>query len=175
MSKLLRITALVTLLCAAVPAAQAATYSFSGMMDSGSLIGESFTGNFSFDDLGLTGVNLEIRSLNSLSLSLSLLGTTYTLGNADAMPDVSFLNGSFLGLSYSVTTSTLGLSVIPGFSDTSEAYVAYDMLSGGNVVDGQSGYGSIVYLPVPEPESYAMLLAGLGLMGVVARRRSQAA
>jgi hypothetical protein len=25
--------------------------------------------------------------------------------------------------------------------------------------------------PVPEPETYAMLLAGLGLMGVVARRR----
>jgi hypothetical protein len=27
--------------------------------------------------------------------------------------------------------------------------------------------------PVPEPETYAMLLAGLGLMGVVARRRKQ--
>jgi hypothetical protein len=27
--------------------------------------------------------------------------------------------------------------------------------------------------PVPEPESYAMLLAGLGLMGVVARRRTK--
>lgn len=25
--------------------------------------------------------------------------------------------------------------------------------------------------PVPEPETYAMLLAGLGLMGVIARRR----
>lgn len=25
--------------------------------------------------------------------------------------------------------------------------------------------------PVPEPETYAMLLAGLGLMGFVARRR----
>lgn len=173
MSKLLRITTLATLLCAAVPAAQAATYSFSGMMDSGSLIGESFTGNFSFDDLGLTGVDLEIRSLNSLSLNI--LGNTYTLGNADSMPDVSFLNGSFLGLSYSVTTNTLGFSVIPGFSDTSDAFVAYDKLSGGNIVDGQSGYGSIVYLPVPEPETYAMLLAGLGLMGVVARRRSQAA
>ena len=28
--------------------------------------------------------------------------------------------------------------------------------------------------PVPEPETYAMLLAGLGLMGAVARRRKQA-
>ena len=27
--------------------------------------------------------------------------------------------------------------------------------------------------PVPEPETYAMLLAGLGLMGAVARRRSK--
>lgn len=32
---------------------------------------------------------------------------------------------------------------------------------------------SFVLTPVPEPESYAMLLAGLGLLGAVARRRSQ--
>lgn len=32
--------------------------------------------------------------------------------------------------------------------------------------------GSISALPVPEPETYAMLLAGLGLMGAVVRRRS---
>lgn len=51
MSKLLRTTAFATMLFAALPAAQAATYSFSGMMDSGSLIGETFTGSFSFDDL----------------------------------------------------------------------------------------------------------------------------
>jgi len=27
--------------------------------------------------------------------------------------------------------------------------------------------------PIPEPETYAMMLAGLGLMGFVARRRKQ--
>ncbi|WP_202413505.1 PEP-CTERM sorting domain-containing protein [Duganella sp. CY15W] len=35
------------------------------------------------------------------------------------------------------------------------------------------GFGAA--LPVPEPETYGMLLAGLGLMGVVARRRQRAA
>lgn len=31
----------------------------------------------------------------------------------------------------------------------------------------------VVFAPVPEPEIYAMLLAGLGLMGFMARRRKQ--
>jgi hypothetical protein len=32
----------------------------------------------------------------------------------------------------------------------------------------------LVMAPVPEPESYAMLLAGLGIVGAVARRRRSA-
>jgi len=34
--------------------------------------------------------------------------------------------------------------------------------------------GSVAISPVPEPETYAMLLAGLGLIGAVARRRQKA-
>jgi hypothetical protein len=34
------------------------------------------------------------------------------------------------------------------------------------------GYGYMSVTAVPEPESYAMLLAGLGLMAIVARRRA---
>jgi hypothetical protein len=30
-----------------------------------------------------------------------------------------------------------------------------------------------VAAPIPEPEAYAMMLAGLGLLGVAARRRKQ--
>ena len=38
--------------------------------------------------------------------------------------------------------------------------------------DGGQGNAAI-FAPIPEPETYAMLLAGLGLMGFVARRRRQ--
>lgn len=34
---------------------------------------------------------------------------------------------------------------------------------------------TVVTVPIPEPETYAMMLAGLGLLGVVARRRKQKA
>ena len=44
-------------------------------------------------------------------------------------------------------------------------------LSAGSDVASLSGSAEI--LPVPEPESYAMLLAGLGLLGAIARRRRQ--
>ena len=41
--------------------------------------------------------------------------------------------------------------------------------------DGIGGYiGNVAVAAVPEPETYAMLLAGLGLVGAVARRRKQA-
>ncbi|MBI1989245.1 MAG: PEP-CTERM sorting domain-containing protein, partial [Betaproteobacteria bacterium] len=33
--------------------------------------------------------------------------------------------------------------------------------------------GGIILAAIPEPETYAMMLAGLGLMGFVARRRRQ--
>jgi hypothetical protein len=35
-------------------------------------------------------------------------------------------------------------------------------------------YVGLTVSAVPEPESYAMMLAGLGLMGTIARRRSKA-
>ncbi|WP_223879182.1 PEP-CTERM sorting domain-containing protein [Chitinimonas arctica] len=47
---------------------------------------------------------------------------------------------------------------------------------GVNIFDNRGAIGQrIVSAPVPEPESYAMLLGGLGLIGAIARRRMAAA
>ena len=58
-----------------------------------------------------------------------------------------------------------------GFADDSIS-LAYDI---GTIAAGTSASVGYEYVfsttPVPEPETYAMLLAGLGLMGFIARRR----
>jgi hypothetical protein len=164
----LRSTVLALTLLAGIPAAQAATqtWNFSGTLDSGHYSGQSFGGSFSFDDAALTGFADEWLTVGSLSLNF--LGNSYTQADAavGSTPEVSFYDGVFLGLSYSAGTSGDGFTFTPGYSSPAEAFVAYDTPA------GFSGAGSLSYAqPVPEPETYAMLLAGLGLLGMLGRRR----
>ena len=167
MKRIFRSTALAALLLAALPAAQAAiqSYDFSGTLDSGFYNGQSFAGSFSFDDAALLGSDSEWLSVNHLSMSF--LGATFTLANAAAPTEVAYFNGTFLGLSYTVESGDPKFSLIAGYDNVSQSFLAYD------TVHGTSGAGSISYTAaVPEPESYAMFLAGLGLMGLTVRRRS---
>lgn len=50
-------------------------------------------------------------------------------------------------------------------------YFRYDMKAGD--IKDQFYISSMTVAPVPEPETYAMMLAGLGLVGVAVRRRKQ--
>ena len=52
---------------------------------------------------------------------------------------------------------------------------SYYVMVNGSVLSNAAGkyYANIALAPVPEPETYAMMLAGLGLLGFTARRRKQ--
>jgi len=89
MKNVFKVTALAALLLSAV-SAQAAVqnYTFTGELDSGFYIGETFSGSFSYDDATLTGVADEWLMVSSLSMSF--LGNSYYLVNADVPAEVPY-------------------------------------------------------------------------------------
>jgi len=63
-------------------------------------------------------------------------------------------------------------------NDVGHYYVAFEGTRNDGTFPGVIDFNDVVFqmesvTPVPEPETYALLLAGLGLMGFVARRRRQ--
>ena len=122
-----------------------------------------FTNNFSFG-LG-----------NSL-LESNLLGRTITSSVGAGTIGFSFSDNSGTGNTFSngsVQTRPLGFAILNGQTN---AFGTFQYLLGFNdSFTGDADYDDFVvgvnFSPVPEPETYAMLLAGLGLIGYSARRR----
>jgi hypothetical protein len=126
------------------------------------------------------------------SFSNLVVGTIHITGLSDlsgyftAATDVSF--GPSLNLtldSVSFTSGTVGSLIdsdlsATGFSFHNVAAGDYVVTASGTLANnGQMHNTAFVRAnyevsAVPEPETFAMLLAGLGLMGAIARRRSRA-
>lgn len=86
------------------------------------------------------------------------------------------LNGVQIGTSagYNAFSSFAASSGFLAGVNTLSFVVTNDAQSGGNPTGLRAEFLTSAVTAVPEPETYAMLLAGLGLMGAVARRRKQA-
>lgn len=95
------------------------------------------------------------------SLSIDLNGTIFTLGNASATPTVTFHNGALFDFNYTSTA-------IPGFNSSG---LYFDNI---NDFDSMIGtWTTAAVTPVPEAKTYAMMMAGLGLIGFMGMARKK--
>lgn len=131
---------------------------------------------FAFD---LNGASLVIFNVDDTDLSFAinfLGGSAQTLGSsaiwnfyaAESLTAYSQFGGAVLA-PYATLTN---------FNDIEGTVVVDTLNQFGQIhqyaLTGTSPTFSVPVAPVPEPETYAMLLAGLGLIGVVSRRRQPA-
>ena len=140
--------------------------------------GATFADHFTFSVTGTTSSNFDaiISSISrtadtGLDISgLSLYRVGGGSGTGGTAGDTLVSSGSSLQ-SGEVDVWTLS-------SDNLAAGDYYVLVSGNLVSDTSASFGGAVMLaptaPVPEPETYGMMLAGLGVLGVLARRRKAA-
>jgi hypothetical protein len=138
--------------------------------------GATFADHFTFSVSGTTSSNFDaiVSSISrSANTGLDISGLSlYRVGGGTG-------TGGTLGdtLVSSGTSMHSGAMDVWSLSSDNLAAGSYYVLVAGNLVsDTSASFGGAVMLaPVPEPETYGMMLAGLGVLGFLARRRKAAA
>lgn len=94
----------------------------------------------------------------------AITGTSLNFPNAGTFANNSVATGlSFMRIN--AASTGIAASTYNQYLDGTDAVKVY--------LDGSNALHISAVTAVPEPESYAMLLAGLGLMGAIARRRNK--
>jgi len=95
----------------------------------------------------------------------------------NGLPDEAHLGGGDSGGAAFINDNGVwkiaGILTFVGSSD-GKNLDKYGAFGGGTIVAPYIDWINSVMYPVPEPETYAMMLAGLGLVGFAARRRAKA-
>lgn len=151
------------------------TTAVAAVLATASIGANAATGTIYAPPAGASFSDLEVGSIYISSLS-------DLAGNFFGASSVSY--GPFTLTLGSVTFTSGSVGALAGDLDPTAAGFSFKNVAMGNYVVKASGYvtggqlpgvslvaANYTITPVPEPESYAMLLAGLGLVGTIARRR----
>ena len=127
----------------------------------------SSTGSFS--DLYTFDLSQPSQSLGTtVTFQISLLGNSSALGNmAIQLTDASM---NVLGTDTQALSGNTLIISVPLPADTGYGFWVTGDVTG---TIGGSYSGLLTAVPVPEAETYAMMLVGLGLVGFMVRRRSR--
>lgn len=142
------------------------------------------SGQFAIDDLGAVFPNMSGNSIlnisewiSTFSFSGAVSGVAFNFVSTGG--DVIFT--AFLGADmvdeFTALTGYIASNNFYGFKDISFDSIRIDTTSTEGVsyaldnLQVASSFDGSAVTQVPEPESYAMFMAGLGLMGFIARRR----
>ncbi len=168
--------ALKNLMLAAILATSASMAQAAASFSTSSTLAPTPTGTYAFFDTGLTGSGSSFNDLLSFTvtapgdLSAEVLGGgkgsfTFSLFELLSSTSTVLATGNIFAGGTKASFSTFD----PSFSATAGNYFLHIVGSG----SGAPHYAGSISLtsPVPEPETYGMFLAGLGLMGFVAYRR----
>lgn len=125
--------------------------------------------SFSFFAAGNSGV---MGATEFFGYSADLFGSSRNIITISAYG----LDGSLVGqVSYTETgdfTAPLTIGGVGQFHSVTVDQTLYNTNSGGIALD-LIQFGNISIAAIPEPQTYAMLLAGLGLLGFMARRKKR--